>query len=375
MRRAAAHDVAVAVDAVDAADRRPVLVVPQRRRPGTRRARAGTRASTSSRRRRRPRCAARCTSGLSSAGHSPDADAVDLGADRDHRVDEPVELGEVLGLGRLDHQRARDRERHRRRVEAVVDEPLGDVVDGDARVLGDRAQVDDALVRDEPVRAACRAPGSAARAAARGSSRSGSRPRWRAVRPVVAHHRDVRPRDRQDPGRAPRRGADRHRHRSPDRPRAAAGGSAGTARGARCTPIGPTPGPPPPCGMQNVLCRLRCDTSAPNSPGLRDADERVEVRAVEVHLAAVLVHDRADLADLLLEHAVRRRVRDHQRSRAGRRARRPCASRSSRSTLPWSSHFTTTTRMPAIAALAALVPCADAGIRHTSRSGSPRAAW
>src|ERR1700686_3845245 len=33
------------------------------------------------------------------------------------------------------------------------------------------------------------------------------------------------------------------------------------------TPIGPTPGPPPPCGMQNVLCRLKCDTSAPNLPG------------------------------------------------------------------------------------------------------------
>jgi hypothetical protein len=29
------------------------------------------------------------------------------------------------------------------------------------------------------------------------------------------------------------------------------------------TPIGPIPGPPPPCGMQNVLCRLRCETSAP----------------------------------------------------------------------------------------------------------------
>ena len=28
---------------------------------------------------------------------------------------------------------------------------------------------------------------------------------------------------------------------------------------ARClaTAIGPMPGPPPPCGMQNVLCRLR----------------------------------------------------------------------------------------------------------------------
>ncbi len=39
--------------------------------------------------------------------------------------------------------------------------------------------------------------------------------------------------------------------------------------GARCfaTPIGPTPGPPPPCGMQNVLWRLRWQTSAPMSPG------------------------------------------------------------------------------------------------------------
>src|SRR5690606_31591275 len=40
--------------------------------------------------------------------------------------------------------------------------------------------------------------------------------------------------------------------------------------GARCarTATGPTPGPPPPWGMQNVLCRFRCDTSAPNRPGL-----------------------------------------------------------------------------------------------------------
>jgi hypothetical protein len=33
------------------------------------------------------------------------------------------------------------------------------------------------------------------------------------------------------------------------------------------TPIGPIPGPPPPCGMQNVLCRLRWHTSAPTSAG------------------------------------------------------------------------------------------------------------
>src|SRR5690349_944640 len=39
---------------------------------------------------------------------------------------------------------------------------------------------------------------------------------------------------------------------------------------ARCsrTATGPTPGPPPPCGMQNVLCRLRWLTSPPNRPGL-----------------------------------------------------------------------------------------------------------
>ena len=38
------------------------------------------------------------------------------------------------------------------------------------------------------------------------------------------------------------------------------------ARWAR-TATGPTPGPPPPWGMQNVLCRFRWLTSAPNLPG------------------------------------------------------------------------------------------------------------
>jgi len=40
--------------------------------------------------------------------------------------------------------------------------------------------------------------------------------------------------------------------------------------GAKCffTPTGPMPGPPPPCGMQNVLWRLRWQTSAPIKPGL-----------------------------------------------------------------------------------------------------------
>src|SRR5690606_2513532 len=40
-------------------------------------------------------------------------------------------------------------------------------------------------------------------------------------------------------------------------------------KGARwdLTPIGPMPGPPPPCGIQKVLCRFRWLTSPPNFPG------------------------------------------------------------------------------------------------------------
>src|SRR5207237_5051958 len=30
---------------------------------------------------------------------------------------------------------------------------------------------------------------------------------------------------------------------------------------------GPEPGPPPPWGVENVLCRFRCITSTPKSPG------------------------------------------------------------------------------------------------------------
>ncbi|SKY94936.1 Uncharacterised protein [Mycobacteroides abscessus subsp. abscessus] len=54
----------------------------------------------------------------------------------------------------------------------------------------------------------------------------------------------------------------------------------------------------------------------------------------------------------------------------------PCASilarRSSTSTSPFSRHATTTTRMPAMTADAALVPCALDGIKQMSRAASSR---
>jgi hypothetical protein len=65
--------------------------------------------------------------------------------------------------------------------------------------------------------------------------------------------------------------------------------------------------------MQKVLCRFRWLTSAPNSARAGQADHGVEVGAVEVHLAAGVVHRRADVADGLLEHAVGARVGDHER--------------------------------------------------------------
>src|SRR6516162_10979024 len=55
----------------------------------------------------------RVVSGVVLAG----GDLVDLRLDRDHRVTELIDLGEVLAFRRLDHERAGYREGHGRRVE------------------------------------------------------------------------------------------------------------------------------------------------------------------------------------------------------------------------------------------------------------------
>jgi hypothetical protein len=47
-----------------------------------------------------------------------------------------------------------------------------------------------------------------------------------------------------------------------------------------------------------------------------EADHGIHVGAVDVNLAAVVVDDRADFADRFLEHAVGRRVGDHDRGQA-----------------------------------------------------------
>jgi hypothetical protein len=140
-------------------------------------------------------------------------------------------------------------------------------------------------------------------------------------------------------------------------------------KGARCAfrPIGPMPGPPPPCGMQKVLCRFMWLTSAPMVAG--------EVRPTWAFMLAPSMYTWppywctvAQISRIdFLEHAVGGRVGDHQRGQPCRRAVSALALRSATSTLPLSSQFTTTTSMPHIWAVAGLVPWADLGIRQILR--------
>jgi hypothetical protein len=90
------------------------------------------------------------------------------------------------------------------------------------------------------------------------------------------------------------------------------GGSAGAARGARHADrpdAGAAAAVRDAEGLVEVeVAHVGADRGRRGQPHLR-----VHVGAVHVDLAAVLVDERADLADALLEDAVRARVGDHQR--------------------------------------------------------------
>ena len=130
------------------------------------------------------------------------ADLVDLLPDGDHGVTEAIQLGEVLALGGLDHERAGDRERHGRRVQAVVGEPLGDVIHGDAGGLGHRAQVEDALVGDEPIGSGVEEREMRVQPA-RDVVGGGDRGQGGQAQAIGTHHPHKRPRDRQNRWAAP----------------------------------------------------------------------------------------------------------------------------------------------------------------------------
>ena len=158
-----------------------------------------------------------------------------------------------------------------------------------------------------------------------------------------------------------------------------ASGSQGVAgqerREVRAHPDGPDAGPAAAVGDAERLVEVEvADVGAELArPGV--ADERIEVGAVDVHLPAGIV-DRcrtASRTSLSNTPWVDGYVIMIAASRSPTEA--IFARTSSRSTLPRSSQFTTTTSMPAITALAAFVPWALEGIRQTVRSSSPRDRW
>ena len=73
-------------------------------------------------------------------------DAFGFAGDGDHCIADTVQFLFWLRLGRFDHQGPGHRPRHCWRVESVIDHPFGDIVDGEAGVILNRAGVQDALV-------------------------------------------------------------------------------------------------------------------------------------------------------------------------------------------------------------------------------------
>ena len=152
------------------------------------------------------------------------------------------------------------------------------------------------------------------------------------------------------------------------------GGPAGTARDAPCTATGPDARAAAAVRDAERLVQVEVRHVGAELARRGEADERVQVRAVDVHLAAVRVDDLADAHDAGLEHAVRRRIGDHDR---GEVARVRVGLRLEVGEVDVAVVVAARRRPPAcptICADAGLVPCADAGIRHTLRCASPRLA-
>nr|GEU28245.1 hypothetical protein [Tanacetum cinerariifolium] len=233
----------------------------------------------------------------------------DLVADGDHGVDEAVHLHFRFAFRRLDHQGAGYREAHGRRMETEVHQALGHILVGDAGGVLQRTQVDDALVRHQAVVARVqhrivRRQAAGDIVGAQDGVLGGGRQTF------GAHHGDVHPRNRQDAGRAVWRRAD-----CADAGvvadiavRALVRQELGQVRAHADRPHARTA-----AAVRNAerLVQVQVRDVAAERARSCHADQRIHVGAVDIHLAAVAVHDLAQLLDAFLEHAVGGRVGDH----------------------------------------------------------------
>ncbi|CSL98476.1 Uncharacterised protein [Shigella sonnei] len=124
---------------------------------------------------------------------------VNFCADSQHRVDKAIQFHFAFRFSRFNHQRTRHRERHRRRVETVVDQALGNIQLADAGFFFQRANIENTFVRHATVATGIQHREGILQAA---GNIVGVEDCHLACffQPFCAHHADVHPADWQDRG-------------------------------------------------------------------------------------------------------------------------------------------------------------------------------
>ena len=82
---------------------------------------------------------------------APLGDLLDLGANAAHGGNKPIQLGLILRLGGLHHERARHRERKGGGVETIIHQAFRHIRGGHAGVVLQAAQVEDAFVAHQAI--------------------------------------------------------------------------------------------------------------------------------------------------------------------------------------------------------------------------------
>src|SRR5262245_52231861 len=192
-----AHQVAIAIDIVDAPDGGPIFI-----RPGYSPWKAALRARIGPRPTIFRDVLGRMWCQPKRGSRDRDVARLDLGdflPNRDHCVAEPIELLLRFGFRRLDHQGPRNRKAHSGRVEAVVDEAFGYVVDCYAAGFLQPPRINDAFMRDAAGIIAVK--NRKMRVESRCDIvRAKDRDLGCSAQPVRAHHQNIGQRDRQDRG-------------------------------------------------------------------------------------------------------------------------------------------------------------------------------
>mmetsp|Transcript_50792 Transcript_50792/g.163025 ORF Transcript_50792/g.163025 Transcript_50792/m.163025 type:complete len:1046 (-) Transcript_50792:41-3178(-) len=236
-------------------------------------------------------------------------DLADLLLDGDHRLAEAVQLIFVLGLGGLDHQGMWHRPRHGRCMEAIVLQALGDVLLDNAGLAADVREVHDELVRTPVV------------GIGGDDWKVRLKPRLHVIRvengiarrvgdSLVAEHGAEHPRDDGDACLTPRCG------RNGWQVAARRWGDHTVVRQVRCQVFLDADGPQARAAATvrdaEGLVEVQVTHISTNHARRREAQLGVHVGTVHVDLAATVVHDLANLLNVVLEESTGGRVRDHQ---------------------------------------------------------------